>query len=158
MHFSLNKQIVLICLSFLIFSSCTFYRDVEVQDFLDFQLKEMNASGVDADIVLSISNPNWYAIEIRESKVQVYLENKPVGSVNLSGKLRIPAKSVSTQVLTFHSDIKDIQQLFGSALTLMFKNEYHLKGEGYVTGKAIGMKRKVPVNFEKDLTKKDLGF
>jgi LEA14-like dessication related protein len=112
----------------------------------------------DAEIYMTIDNPNWYKIKLTESHVSLYFEGKPMGEVLLSEPIVIPKKSVSTQIMKVHGDYDDLQGLLGNVLALIFKQSFQVEAKGYIQGKAMFVAKKVDINFQQAMSKEDLGF
>ena len=142
----------------LFLSSCSVYKDVEMKEVLDVQFVSLGEKGLDAEIYMTIENPNWYKIKLTESHVSLYFEGKPLGEVLLAEPIVIPKKSVSTQIMKVHGDYDDLQGLFGNVLALIFKQSFQLEAKGYIQGKAMFVPKKVDINFQQAMSKKDLGF
>jgi LEA14-like dessication related protein len=137
---------------------CKIYQDVEVKEVTNVALKEMNTSGLTADVYMTLENPNWYKLTLIESDIDIFLEGKKVGNLALTQPLVIPKKSRSTQVMTVNTSLSNMDQVLGSVFTLMFKEEFELSGKGYITGKGMFVRKKVDVQFKETIPKSQLGF
>jgi LEA14-like dessication related protein len=156
-HISKRWPLVATAFVFML-SSCTVYKDVEVKQVVDVKLTEFGGNGVEAEVYLSISNPNWYKVTLTESHINLFFEGKPLGEVELQEPLEIPKQAVSTQVLKVQADMDNVQDLLGNVLQMLFKSEFKLEAKGYVQGKALFVAKKVPVEFKETLSREDLGF
>lgn len=140
------------------FHSCTMYKEVEVKEVLNVNIAAFSTDGVTGDVQISITNPNWYKITLKECHIDFMFEGKPLGSAELMSEVTIPKKTTSTQTFNIKANPDQLQAIMGNAISLLFKSEYALEGKGYVKGKALLVSKNFPVEFKEILTKEDLGF
>lgn len=151
------KVFALFPLLLLLGASCNLYKEVEMVEMIDMKVTEWSGENVRAEVYLQLKNPNWYKVRLTRSHVQLYLDGKEIGVVELSEALDIPPRSVTTHTMQLHADYEDIENVLGNMLNLLFKQKYVLEGKGYVRGRAFFIARKVPVAFREDLTREDIG-
>ncbi len=138
--------------------SCTLYKEVEVKEVLDVNIANFSTDGVTGDVQISIINPNWYKVTLKECHINFTFEGKPLGSAELIDAVVIPKRTTSTQTFSIKANPEQLQIIMGNAISLLFKSEYLLEGKGYVKGKALLVAKKFPIDFKETLTKEDLGF
>ncbi|MFN0032781.1 MAG: LEA type 2 family protein [Flavobacteriales bacterium] len=156
---NIKRSSLMVLVVFLFFiSSCTIYKDVEVKEVLDVNISEFSMDAVTGDVQISITNPNWYKVTLKDCHIDFMFEGKPLGSAELLDDVVIPKKTTSTQTFTIKADPEQLKAIMGNAIILLFKSEYVLEGTGYVKGKALGVSKSFPVAFKETLTKEDLGF
>lgn len=139
-------------------SSCMVYKDVEVKEVLDLRVLEFNSNGVECEIFLSVFNPNGYKITLTESQINLLFEGMQLGEVHLKEKLVIPKKAQSTIALKCEAKLENLEALTGNVISLLFKSEYLMEGNGHIRGKAMLVSKRVPVEFKKTLKKSDIGL
>lgn len=142
----------------LLFNSCSIYKEVEVTEVLQVEIKSMNLDSLEAEVFFQVNNPNWYKLKMTDARIDLLLEGNKIAEVVLAEPLVIPKKMVSTLSMKIKSEKLDLQAILNNAFTLLFKSEYELQGIGYVQGKAMFVGRKVPVEFKEKLNKEDLGL
>jgi LEA14-like dessication related protein len=157
-----NRKFIVFFLLFagmlLHFSSCTMYKEVEVQEVLEVKIIEFDTDGADCEITMTVKNPNGYKISLTESEVDLFFEGKFLGNVELTEQIVLPKRSVSTVQLKCLADYESLQSVMGNFITILFKSEYVMEGKGYVKGKALLVSKKFPVEFKEKITREDLGF
>ncbi|MDP4827216.1 MAG: LEA type 2 family protein [Flavobacteriales bacterium] len=157
---SFVNHISRVALLFLVMStmvSCKFYKDVEVLDVEDVNITKFNKDLVEAEITLRIKNPNWYAVTLTQSDIDVFVNQKEMGKVMLTEKVKLPSKSVNSRKLVLRGNYKDIKGSFlDNLLSLLFANKADFQAKGFVTGKALLVKRKVPVDFSESIDLKGI--
>lgn len=140
-------------------TSCSFYDDVEVIEVQKVDVKEFSKDIISADIYLKIDNPNFYKIKLMESDIDLFMNGKKMGKLHLREPLELPKKEVSVQALRMTADISDMSGDFiANTLTLLFAKSVELKAEGFVKGKAMGVGRKVKVDFKHDIATDEIKF
>jgi len=82
-------------------SSCKIYQDVDVIEVENVVFREFDIEGAEAEVWLRIKNPNSYKVVLTESNIDLYLEGKHMGQVQLLENMVVPKKSLSTQVMNF---------------------------------------------------------
>lgn len=142
----------------LLLSSCDMYKDVVVEQVVDVKILSFNQDGAEFEIELLVDNPNGYKISLTQSHINLSFEGKPLGEVQLKEKIVIPKKSHSTIILKCDATFDNFQELMGSMLTLLFKSEYLLEGQGHMRGRALMVSKKVPLTFKEKISKRDMGF
>ena len=141
-----------------LFSSCRFYRDVEVNKVTEVRFTGFQNNGIEMEVYLEISNPNRYKVQLTDSDVDLFLEGAPVGKVHLLEPLVVPGKSISVQMMKINTSYNSLDALLGNVFSLMMKKEFDVEGKGFVTGKIMFVSRKVDVGFKETIDRKALGF
>jgi LEA14-like dessication related protein len=139
-------------------SSCKMYQEISISEVNKVEVKEFGIDGMSAEITVSINNPNWYKLTVRDSEVDLYFEGQKIATIVVDKNLVIPKKQVSTQTFLISASSGDMQTILGNALSLFFKSEFVLEGKGFIDGKALFVGRRVPVEFKQKLSKEDLGL
>lgn len=139
-------------------SGCTMYKEVEVKEVLDVNITNFSSDGLTGDVQVSITNPNWYKITLKECHIDFTLDGKPLGSADLLSEIEIPKKTTSTQTFSIKATPDQLNAMMGNMIGMLFKTTYQMEGKGHIKGKALGVSKNFPVDFKETLTKEDLGF
>lgn len=125
----------------------------------DVRITEFGNKGMQAEVDLQLDNPNWYKVVLTGSQVELFLDGKPLGTVQLQERMIVPRKSITTQTMKVEADYDQLKDLLAHVLRLVFKRDFVLEGKGYVKGRALFVARKVPVQFREQIAREDLlGF
>jgi LEA14-like dessication related protein len=152
-------QVAMVVFLFSIFfQSCTLYKEVEVKEVLNVNITEFSTDGVTGEVQISITNPNWYKIKLKQCHLDFMFEGKPLGCADLMNEVEIPKRTTSTQTFSIKASPDQMQAIMGNAISLFFKSEYALEGKGTVKGKALLFSKSFPIEFKEMLSKEDLGF
>lgn len=141
-----------------LFASCSVYEEVKVSDVQDVVVGELNSDGVVLQIYFTIENPNWYSLTLKESKIDVFVENSYFGTIDQFDQITIPKNSTTTQVLRVTAKPDAISTVLGNALKLFFTDELKLEAKGYVRGKALLINKKIDIQVTEKMSKSDFGL
>lgn len=141
-----------------LFASCSVYEEVKVSDVQDVVVGELNKDGVVLQIYFTIENPNWYSLTLKESKIDVFVENAYFGTIDQFDQITIPKNSTTTQVLRVTAKPDAISTVLGNALKLFFTDELKLEAKGYVRGKALLINKKIDIQVTEKMSKSDFGL
>lgn len=140
-----------------VLSSCQFYKEVTVADVKDIDVKEFNQDRVRADVTMVLDNPNWYAITLTKSDIDIFVNEKAMGKVELTEKIRIPAKTSVSHTISLEGGFEDVKTSFlENLLTLLFAPEATFQATGYVKGRALLISREVPVDITEAVDLRDM--
>lgn len=151
-----STKILYLLLVVLTLASCEIYKDVKVKRVEDFDLSELTNSHVSASLRIGIENPNPYKITLFKSDLELRLDGNRAGTLRLDEPVVLEPKSDRVYEVKVITNLSDVEGLLGNALSLMFKEEIELEAMGYVEAKGLGVKKMVPFNFKKSLSKKAL--
>lgn len=151
-----STKILYLLLVVLTLTSCEIYKDVKVKRVEDFDLSELTNSHVSASLRIGIENPNPYKITLFKSDLELRLDGNRAGTLRLDEPVVLEPKSDRVYEVKVITNLTDVEGLLGNALSLMFKEEIELDAMGYVEAKGLGVKKMVPFNFKKSLSKKAL--
>lgn len=139
------KQFILIFICIAAFFSCTPYQSLECTAINGFDVKQINASGIEADVFVKIKNPNRWGFTVYKSSFDVTYSGIKLGKAVLNNKVKIKANEEKVYGFHISSDFKDIT--ISQVMTLVgggFKNDFQLKGILYA-GK-FGVRKGFPVD------------
>jgi LEA14-like dessication related protein len=143
------KKLLLFSIIATILTSCSFYKEVEVTEVKDVKITRFDQDIVEAEVTLEIKNPNWYAVSLTESFVDVYINGKEIGEVELKEKIKLPKKTTNVRTLVMVGDYEKMSSGFlDNLLTLLFANQAKFEAKGYMKGRALLVTKKVDVNVE----------
>lgn len=137
---------VTMLIALLSLSSCSFYKEVEVLEIVDIEVTEFKPDLIEAKVIVKAHNPNWYAVTLTQSDIDVFVNKKEMGKVNLVEKVKLKSKTTDTKTLLLRGTPKAAEDFLGNLLGLLFQNSVEFQAKGFVTGKALLIKRDVPVD------------
>ena len=152
---SLMVNMILLAVVFSL-SSCAFYKDVELVEVVDIKVVNFMPNLIEAEVTLKVDNPNWYAITLTQSDVDVYVNEKAMGKVELSEKVKIKAKSTETKTLLLKGNPDGAGDFLSNMIGLLFSNSANFQAKGHVKGRALMISREVPVDLTEAIDLNDL--
>lgn len=148
---NLLKGVLFLTLFSAFFTSCVNYDKVEIKEIEEVRLVSFSDKGLIVDSKVKLSNPNVFDIKIVDSKLNVIVQGKQIGSTKIDGKLVLPAKSEEFHTLRLKSSFEDLGKNALAnlvAITASNSNRIDFKFEGYIVGRVFIFKRKVDINHE----------
>lgn len=141
-------------LAFLIVGCGTFKEPI-IKKSDDFKLTQFEGKKISFTLSIEIENTNWYALKIKPSSVDLYLDEKTIGKLFLTEKVKIPANKASLITVPARIDLAD-GALF-SLFKLVAKSDVNLRLNGKVKGGvflvyknfSVDEKWKIPTSFLK---------
>jgi len=142
-------KLSIILVALLSFNSCSF-EEVEITEIKYVKLLEFSKKGLLVESEIKIKNPNSFQLSMVDSEFDVYIKGSKLAKASIDNNIKIPKNSEEYHKVLMKSDFKDFAD---GALTKMLSltfgsSEVDFKVEGYITGRAFLMKKKVRVSHE----------
>ena len=90
-------------------------------------------------------NPNPVNMKLKKINVEVFVQEKKVGTINQDFRLKIPAESDFSVPLDVALDVKEIGSL-GDIFSIMMGAKIPIRFSGHIRAKVHGMGFNVPIN------------
>lgn len=140
------KKILCLFLSIFILSSCKDFKEAECTGVKGFKVNKMDMSGIDADIILGIKNPNSLGFSIYPSEFDITISGIGLGKAKLSKRVHIDANTEKNYAFNLKSSFKDMNMMDIMKLV----NSGGLNGtitvKGDLKAGKFYLKKKFPVN------------
>lgn len=137
-------------------SSCAIYEDPELTKVGKFQFSKLKGRSIDFSLETSVENPNWYAIKIKPSTVDVYVENLLIGQLSLQSKLRFARNTTSTVNAQLVGNLADGALI--NLVRLAGKDKVEVVLKGKVKAGVWFISKKFPVENKQTIDGKLLRF
>ena len=147
-------------LSFLLFlflfSSCATFEDpVEVISY-DMKMENLNLDEAALRFNTTIHNNTWTPIKIRPSTLELYVDGEKLGDVYLDEKIRLKSnKDNEVNTLVY---VKFADGILGKLIRYRFKETAQLELRGKVKTGLLFVPIKIPVNYSKVISPKNLNL
>lgn len=153
------QKAVFALVAMVLLHSCTLYKEVEVLEVYNVEVKEFSQELVEVEVELLVDNPNWYKIKIIKSDLDLLLNSKDIGTLELAKKVVVPKKSKSVQKISIYTDYDDLKENFlKNVLTLLFARKTEFQATGYVKAKGLFIAKKIPVDVKQEIDLSDFEF
>ncbi len=90
------------------FSSCKSFEEVKVSSIDNFKVKEISMKGIEAELTVTIDNPNALAFKVYPSSAELKYGNVALGKARIVKKVRIPAHSKKQHTFILKGDLKNV--------------------------------------------------
>ena len=126
----------------LILSACSIYKEPQFKELSGYKLTKIEGNEIRFNVEGIISNPNWYAIKIKKSSLDVFIENKKFGVISLDNKIKIKSKRDNNLSVPI--------TLMGMA----FRDSISMEIKGPLKAGVFFINHKFPVQFTKNFSSK----
>jgi LEA14-like dessication related protein len=139
---------------FIVLSSCATFQEPEFRKMDDVHLGKIDGKAINFTVDATVFNPNWYALKVKKSNVDVFLEGQKIGILYLDEKVKMKGKSESSLSVPMRIVLED-----GAMITLMryaLKKDVQLRLTGKIKGGIFFISKKFPVDEQRSVSGKDL--
>ncbi len=133
-------------LASLFFVSCRKPQELVYQKVQNFQIMGVGLSKSTVSLDIKLYNPNHFAVNLKEADIEVFVNERFVGKVNLNSthytipKLDTFLMPVSVQV--------DIKNMIPDAIGLLFNKKIAIKLDGIIKAGKHGVYFPIPIKYE----------
>jgi LEA14-like dessication related protein len=138
----------------LILGACAPFKEPVFKKFDGFEMGKMDGQNVNFQLKSTIYNPNWFALKIKPSMLEVTVDDKKFGNLYLDKKLKIKAKKETLIVAPMHAELENgaMMRMMG----MMLRDSVRVKLEGDVKGGVFFIYKKFPVELTRAVSPKGL--
>lgn len=115
---------------------------------------KMDTKTVSFTIKASIYNPNWYALKVKPSSLEVSTSDGKIGTLYLDGKIKMKARKETSIVAPMHIDLE--KGIMMKLMSFSLKDSVKINLNGDVRGGVFFITKKIPVYFSRSVSPKDL--
>ncbi len=146
-----NVANLILLLIILTFSLTSCYKDVE---FVRIESVDADFDGNVSVLTFEvrINNPNSFKINIVESNIDIFLNDKHLAVLKSEHDILLPANKESVIQLPIEINILDVIFNIPNIWSLLKSSQATFKFDGYVVGKFIFGKKKIKVSEERVLS------
>lgn len=150
------KKFLFILIAFVLLTGCATFQEPEFRGSEGVKMEKMDGQEISLSAGIKVYNPNWYALKIKPSTVEVYLEDQLMGTVKLNKKVKMKAKQESSLSLSLLATLEDGAMF--TALRYAKKDQVKVRIKGKVKGGVFFLSKKVEVDETKTISGKDLNL
>ncbi len=141
------------CLGICLFSCVGELKEISINKITNFKINKADLKNIDAEISVSINNPNNKSFKIYRSKAQIFVGGANLGTARIVKKVKIPANSSIDNTFALHGDLKNLNF---SALANLAMGKPILEIKGYLKVGKWFYKKKFPIDQQQKIFGKDL--
>ena len=146
------NRIIIFCLSLSLFSCVSELKEISINRITNFKIKKVDLKSIDAEISVSIKNPNNKSFKVYKSKAQIFVGGTDLGTAKIVKKVKIPANSSIDNTFTLHGDLKGLN--LGSIASLAMGSPA-IEIKGYLKVGKWFYKKKFPINQQQKISGRD---
>jgi LEA14-like dessication related protein len=148
---------IFLVLGVLILGTSCAYKNVELVRVASVHVDEFSSDNVQVTASLVLKNPNDFEIKIKDSDLDLYVNDYKVARADIRKMIKIPKNTVMTHDLVFDSSLEDVGGgVLRSLVSVIARGIVKIGIKGSVNATAYKMTEKVPVDVEGDV-KVDVG-
>jgi LEA14-like dessication related protein len=137
-------------------TSCVTFKEPEFKSMDGYTFDGIEGNKVKFTVKATVYNPNFYALKVKPSKVNVYADEQLYGVLNLEKTQKMKRKKDTKLEVPFRLDMEDGAMM--GMMLLMRKDKVKVKVDGKVKGGVYFISKKFPVNYEQTISPKELGL
>lgn len=149
------KWFALVSLVFLL-NSCFDFKEVQFKGIEGVKMPKMDDREILVDLTLKLENPNNFKVRIKPSAIDVFIEDKMMGTVFLDKKVVLKKKQENLYSTQLRVKLED-GALF-SLLKYVTKKEVSVRFRGKVKGSVYGISKKIDIDQTKLINGDKLKF
>lgn len=137
----------LLLISLLVTLSCSSLKPVELKKVESVKILTTSSEGVDLELNLIISNPNFLKLKITDGDLNLVLNKIDMGKAQLKNAVSLPAHSEVSHKFIVHVGVSNA--LLGglaSLLSLFKSNTATVTMKGTIKAKSLGISHTFPVD------------
>lgn len=137
-------------------SSCVSFKEPEFKSMDGYTFDGIEGNKVKFTVKATVYNPNFYALKVKPSKVNVYADEQLYGVLNLEKTQKMKRKKDTKLEVPLRLDMEDGAMM--GLMLLMRKEKVNVKVDGKVKGGVYFLSKKFPVTYERSVSPKELGL
>jgi LEA14-like dessication related protein len=149
-----NKIQLIYWFSLVIFlASCGFQEPV-FKKYEGFEMGRMDTKNVSFTLKASIYNPNWYALKVKPSSLEISTSDGKLGVLHLDQKIKMKGRKETSLIVPMHVDFERGIMMKLMSFGLQDSVKINLKGD--VRSGVFFITKKIPMEFSRSISPKDL--
>jgi len=150
------KKFLFILTAFVLLTGCATFQEPEFRGSEGVKMDKMDGKEITLSANVKVYNPNWYALKIKPSTVDVYLEDKLMGTIELTKTVKMKGKQETSLSLPLLATLEDGAMF--TALRYATKDQVKVRIKGKVKGGVFFVSKKMDVDETKTISGKDLNL
>ncbi len=139
------KIVFFIFLIIILTSSCKI-KEVEISKLSNFRLVNIGENKANIEFTVPVKNQNSFGFTISDINLDITLNNNKIGKVKRVNKIKIPAKSNQSYIVTMEIEIDKTVSSIPSLVASLMVNRIGIKTKGYVKVKKFIFSKKFSID------------
>lgn len=134
-------------------ASCSFQQPV-FKKYEGFDMGKMDTKTISFTVKASIYNPNWYALKVKPSSLEISTSDGKLGVLHLDEKIKMKGRKETSIVAPMHIDLE--KGIMMKMMSFSLKDSVKINLKGDVRGGILFITKKIPMEFSRSVSPKDL--
>lgn len=135
-------------------SACSLYEEPSMVAFSGIERDKIEDKKIDFKVKCVINNPNFYALKIKPSIVDVLIDGTPMGKIYLNEKVKLRRKTEQAYAIPLSFKLE--KGTFMSLMTLGLRDQIEIQVKGPVKGGVLFLYKELPFDYKKSIAPKEL--
>ncbi len=149
------RNLVVVFLSLLLLNSCEWYEQVDIVEIGKIKLDKLEGNNATVNMDIELENPNWYAIKVKPSFLDVYVEDEFLGKAHLLEKIKLKRKK--TGLYNIKLELLGEKGVMGKVMKYALKKELKIRLVGKVKAGVFIFSKKLEVDETKTIDGRKFG-
>lgn len=128
-----------------ILSSCNDLKEPEYRGIKNFRVENWGQNESTAKMDVIYYNPNTTGFTIKNTDLDIYINDKKVGHTHQDSAIRVMKES---EFIIPVSANLHVNNLLDNALSALFNQSVNIKIAGYIVGSKAGISKRFPVHYQ----------
>lgn len=137
--------VIYFVISILTTLGCSSPKELEYQDYKNFQLEKLGFTSSRVSLDLQYYNPNNFGLQLKRTDLDIFINNVFLGHSASDTLINIPRRDTFLLPIKFDMDMKNV---FKNAFSSLTGNEVTVKVTGKVKVGKANVYMSMPVNYE----------
>jgi LEA14-like dessication related protein len=133
-------------------SSCGIYQPVQFKGVEDVSVQQFSQTAIVVEVQAIIDNPNGYNITIYDSDLDFMVNGTKFGKAKIDRTITLKKKAKDTYTFVVKADMQGLSGKMGVLFPILLTGKATVKVKGNVLAKALGLKKKAPIEFVEELS------
>lgn len=136
-----------------VLTSCGFQQPA-FRKYEGFDMGKMDAQKVSFTIKASVYNPNWYGLKVKPSSLEISTSDGKLGVLHLDEKINMKGRKETSLSVPMHIDLE--KGIMMKLMSFSLRDSIKINMKGDVRGGVFFITKKIPVEFSRNVSPKDL--
>ena len=148
----MRKSVAIACL-LVMFTSCTFY-EPELIGEESFKMEKLEGKEIRFTAGAKVKNDNWFAIKVKPSTLDLYVDGEYMGKVHLEKKVKMRAKKETMLEAPFVAELE--ANALMKAMGIALKGDVQVRLKGKIKGGVFIFSKKIEFDETRTMNGKSL--
>ena len=138
----------------LFLSACTLYKEPSMLTFNGIERGKVEDKKIDFKVKCVLVNPNFYALKIKPSTLDLMIDGIPMGKIYLNEKVKLRRKTEQEYAVPLSFKLE--KGTLMSLMALGFRAQIEVQVKGPVKGGVLFLYKEFPFDYKKSIAPKEL--